>query len=920
MKFKGLIFKKFDLHIHTPASKCFVDKFEDDISAAQAIVAESIKKDLAAIAITDHNTGRFIDIVKSVARDTELVVFPGVEITVGDAHNHVIAILDIDRTTNDIEDLLMAVGIPNNERGKEYAFSKKSVIEVIDIITSEPFNGIAILAHIDSTNGVFEQMRGGPRIKVIQHPKLIAVEAVNYDKVAKLLNGKDPNYRRKLAVYQASDNPCLDKNGKIITSGKYAGRHCIAGIGFRYSYFKVDQNISLESLRQCFIDPDVRVRQSWEYKDEVYPYIKRVKINSGFLNEVEAVFHSGLNSILGAKGVGKSLLIEFIRFALDQEPSHEEIRIDHATKLEEQLGQYGEVEVLICDETGKEFLIKRTYDPSEDNPIQCVDLSNNEIIDVNISQLFPILALSQNEIIKIAEDKKEEQMKFIDKFFDFYFYTNQISILEKELEDLDREFASAIRAYHEHKRLKKQLVTAKLELGRLTKQLKNPIFAEIAKYEQKDKIFRIQEEYLNTLKDYLEQLVNIISNEDIPPLEDELRNDPALKRNLNILKKTKTELLDVLKSQKKEIEKSSQDISLEYQKWLPLFNQRKDKLKEIVLKLGGDVQILEQRRKDKIREIENIEKKLTAIQSKSSQIKEIFKRRNQKLEELKQIYSSYFNERKNKCKFFEKASNGKLKIEIIESSNRDEFKKSLMDLKRGSYLRNFEIEQICEKITPYEFILELLRYDLLRNDAPEEASKKINEISTKTELPFEKIKGLVDYILSLIENRDLDYEDLLKLQYKAYPVDRPIIKYNLGNLTNPKYESLDKISTGQKCTAMLILALSDGKMPIIIDQPEDSLDIRAIWEDMCKKIRTGKEKRQFVFTTHNSSVAVASDSDKFIIMTGTALRGEIIYAGSIDNEKIRKEIIKYLEGGLTTYKLKFLKYNISKLLKEIDNE
>ena len=109
---------------------------------------------------------------------------------------------------------------------------------------------------------------------------------------------------------------------------------------------------------------------------------------------METIFHQGLNSVLGAKGVGKSLLIEFMRFALDQESTHSEISKDHEEKLRGQLGQYGHVEINICDETGKEFQIIRTYNPTEDNPLQCRDLSTNEVIDVNIAQIFPVLFLS----------------------------------------------------------------------------------------------------------------------------------------------------------------------------------------------------------------------------------------------------------------------------------------------------------------------------------------------------------------------------------------------------------------------------------------------------------------------------------------------------------------------------------------------
>jgi hypothetical protein len=291
MKTEGLFFRKFDLHIHTPASECFPDK---NIIPSQ-IVQKAIEMGLSAIAITDHNRGEWVDKVKEAAKGKNLTIFPGVEITVGDAHNHIIAILDVDKTTRDIEDLLTTARILHNKFGKKDAFSDKSVNEVIDIITSEIFNGLAIPAHIDSTNGIFKQMKGIPRRDVIQNSKLLAVEAINFQEVSQFLDGHDQVYQRKLAVYQSSDNPYIDESGNIMAAGDYAGKHSVDGIGARYSYFKVDENITLESLRQCFIDPEVRIRQSPEYQERIYPYIRNVKTNSGFLANEEFNFHQGLN-------------------------------------------------------------------------------------------------------------------------------------------------------------------------------------------------------------------------------------------------------------------------------------------------------------------------------------------------------------------------------------------------------------------------------------------------------------------------------------------------------------------------------------------------------------------------------------------------------------------------------------------------
>lgn len=59
----GLVYRKIDLHIHTPASKCFDDKFV----TPEDIIKKAISEGLNAIAITDHNTGEWVDKVKKVS-------------------------------------------------------------------------------------------------------------------------------------------------------------------------------------------------------------------------------------------------------------------------------------------------------------------------------------------------------------------------------------------------------------------------------------------------------------------------------------------------------------------------------------------------------------------------------------------------------------------------------------------------------------------------------------------------------------------------------------------------------------------------------------------------------------------------------------------------------------------------------------
>jgi hypothetical protein len=239
-------------------------------------------------------------------------------------------------------------------------------------------------------------------------------------------------------------------------------------------------------------------------------------------------------------------------------------------------------------------------------------------------------------------------------------------------------------------------------------------------------------------------------------------------------------------------------------------------------------------------------------------------------------------------------SGGKLKLRILDQSNVQRFNDSLMSLKRGSYLRDDEIDTITSKVNPRGFMISLLRYEATKD------SKQLQKVAGMSGIELKRMKILADYLLSAIP-----YEELLALQYKAQPQDRPEILYDTGE---GNFQPLSNISVGQKCTAMLLMALSDGIMPIVIDQPEDSLDIRSIWDDVCIKLRTGKEKRQFIFTTHNSSLAVASDTDCYIVLEGGASQGRIVLAGSMDHPPLNDEVVKYLEGGRGTYSLKYEKY------------
>jgi hypothetical protein len=466
---KGLYFKKFDLHIHTTASKDY-----RGTATAEEVVTTALQKGLAGIAITDHQTAASVDQIKAAAAGKPLIIFPGVELLVhgGESGVHILLLFDVDKTTEHVHQFLNRIKVYHKD-GQPTVAAEATVGLVCDELAQYDPSALVILAHCHSSKGVTGEIKGEVRTQIFQtyRRNLIGAEANESDftnetkkaahrRVVDLLDGTDPNYHnRKLGVCQSSD------------------AHALNDIGSSYTFFKVDDVITIEDIRQSFLDPDTRIRQSIEYKEVVYPRTDNLKITSGFLADQSFEFHEGLNSILGAKGSGKSLVIEALRFGLNQEPALAGIREDHASKLEKCLKVHGTVEIRITDESGKQYVVTRTLNPVSGSPIKITDLSDNTVKDFQIAEVFPVLFLSQNEIIRIAEDHTGGSLRsFIDRFFDFYRFQNDIERLTHALAEVDGQLIDALKAHLVVADSQRKVATAKEEIEKLGRQITNTVF------------------------------------------------------------------------------------------------------------------------------------------------------------------------------------------------------------------------------------------------------------------------------------------------------------------------------------------------------------------------------------------------------------------------------------------------------------
>ena len=119
-------------------------------------------------------------------------------------------------------------------------------------------------------------------------------------------------------------------------------------------------------------------------------------------------------------------------------------------------------------------------------------------------------------------------------------------------------------------------------------------------------------------------------------------------------------------------------------------------------------------------------------------------------------------------------------------------------------------------------------------------------------------------------------------------------------------DNIEVMSPGKKALVLLrlLINLEESKCPILIDQPEDDLDNRSVFDELIPFIRRKKKERQIIVVTHNANVVIGADAEEIIIANQTRSKSEnkekwVEYRlGSIENdnpEQSHMDIFKYIE-------------------------
>jgi len=138
-----------------------------------------------------------------------------------------------------------------------------------------------------------------------------------------------------------------------------------------------------------------------------------------------------------------------------------------------------------------------------------------------------------------------------------------------------------------------------------------------------------------------------------------------------------------------------------------------------------------------------------------------------------------------------------------------------------------------------------------------------------------------------------------------FSTDHLTVRYEIS------YDSVDirKLSPGTRGIVLLLLylALDDADdRPLIIDQPEENLDPKSVFEELVSLFIAAKAKRQVIMVTHNANLVINTDADQIIVAKAGPNRLDglppITYvAGGLENVGVRKAVCEILEGGETAF-------------------
>lgn len=966
---KGSIWRKWDLHVHTPYSVLNNGFGNDWDKYVKQLFQKAIELNISVIGITDYFT---IDGYKRIQQEylnnpnklsslftpeeiqkiKSKVIFPNVEFRlnklVGTNRINFHVIFSNEVSIEDIEENFLHEidfvfdGEPQSNEEKRKL--KKRNLEKLGQKLKQQHKKFQ--SESDIKIGMMNAVVNDEQITQILTNKTSIFKDKYFitlpcdEDLSKLSwNGQD-HHTRKLFIQKSDILIATNDNTRRWALGKFneseeefinefkSLKPCIGGSDShnfnelftknseKTTWIKADQ--SFEGLRQILFEPSQRIKLSKEepYQKDPKNVIEEIRIipNDNTFPKKSILFNDNLNVIVGGKSSGKSILLYNIAKTLFQDKKeHSLLRFFNPdSKKQEYKYDFGkDFDFIVKLKSGTTQSIKR----SQDEPSI---LTNLKYIPQNyLSELAEKKFKKSNELNKLV---RELILENNDSNNEYSYFLIKVKQYDKQIENLVNGYfdikndvnnlKNTLIAKGNKSSIKQNIDNSTLEINKLKK--------EAGFNENEDQKFDKLKENNRLLAIEKSDIVNDWNNarkfnSELSPII----NDLITRKKLYLSSLKDKEIIEYysknyafLDDFKALLDKLDRDFVL---------NDKKKLVNESIF--SRKYNSIDKKHQDNILELKPFNLKVET-QNKIETIQKSQTEEEKKLNDIRNI------EKEIKLKEIA-LENEKEKIFTLYENNFKEYESIIVNLE--SRINTLEDENLKIKgITRFNFN----KFKEVILDISNSTSKSYNGFKI-----FEKDNSSTLNFKEIIEEKKEIFNKISSNQYvlRKKTTNKEAIKHLLTDRyfdyweVSSNNDTLYKMSTGKASFIILklIIGLSKSEAPILIDQPEDNLDNRSITKELVKYLKLKKEERQIILVTHNPNIVVNADAENVIVahqygqnnnerefdykfdyingpLENTYSRKNTL--NILESMGIREHVAEIVEGGKEAFKQRELRY------------
>jgi chromosome segregation protein len=739
---------------------------------------------------------------------------------------------------------------------------------------------LLIFAHPNDNNGLFRSYTWGEAADLLNSVLPEAIESFDESDRRRLVstNRISSEQLNRIAALENSDNHSLEEIGTKARNGQV-----------RRTYLKLSTLDDLRAIRLALRDNAVLVHVG-EPPSMDYTRLVRLTIEgSGFLGGLDITFSPELNVLIGGRGVGKSAVLETLRFTLGLESffpmEYRENLVQYA------LGSGGKailtLQRVVRPGVERTYRIERVWGetPRVFEGEQAVPLLPCDVLGERESPLF----FGQREIYEVTQSGKlrrrllddiigrgaEKQRQQVNKITEAL-RRNGRAILEHEerlaqSEDLEkrlREIEHQIALYQQHGIAEKlHQATA---LARDEERLKRA----------GEQLSQVQTEWLEVRQQLAERWASALAG------LQQAESEPAalLRQAAELIRHLQSGLEGYLRLGESDLQQAQTAFDQLLKRWEQERRPLDEEIQRLKQELGA--QALDPDALIHLtREQETLRPQLELLRREKAAIVKLHHERAEQLADLREQRRAVFALRQQQAEAISQALKGRVAVQVKYRGQRNDFAAALSDFFSGSGLDKETLHRVAEKAIDGIELVEWIR-------------KGAEVVSQKAGLSQARAQKM----LRFLEQRPERMYDLELLT----PEDEVQVQLNVNDVWLP----LEKLSAGQRATAMLLILLTQRERVLLVDQPEDDLDNRFIFDDVVPLLRKQKGKRQMIVATHNPNLPVLGHAELIVALEADGEKAAVLAQGAIDRREVQAIVRKVMEGGEEAFRRRAEKYGL----------